>query len=335
MLNSKNSFALAVCAALAMAPGAHAEEITVFTQNFEVDLNWTQDTLTDGKTPYNGQTTGGESGERYSYTHTTGIQTGVKETIFTDQSTASVGSTPSNFSVTTRNWDIHDGTQNTNVSGYRTPNNATNTNMQGNIFGHVKSGSSLPDELEDNFYQISGLNLSSFESASLQFDFDAFIKNDGDAFGVGISTDGINFIPLLPASGMAYTTDLDTHSDGVHSDYYDGDLRSWIGSSGGNQIGFNGGGANTAGTAIFDLTPHLGNSVSIRFAFTTNNLNSGSGDGINIDNIKITGRCAEGTSGPGCEPPPPGGGVPEPASLSLALLGLTAAIKRRRARKTA
>jgi hypothetical protein len=82
---------------------------------------------------------------------------------------------------------------------------------------------------------------------------------------------------------------------------------------------------------MFDLSGFEGQTVSIRFAFTTNDLNSGSGDGINIDNIKITGVCAGGTSGPNCSPPP-GGGVPEPASLGLALLGLTAVWRRRLAR---
>ncbi len=256
----------------------------------------------------------------------TGAASGVNQVVRADSSTASVVSAPSNFSVTTRNWDIHDGSQIARISGYRSGSNQPNTNMQGNMLGHVKSSSTLPSTNEDNYYQINGLALaaaSGLESATLSFDFDAFIYGDGDGFGIGVSTDGGNlFSLLLPSLGsaMQYTT----------LNAYSGDLRDLIGAGPGNtQLGFKGGGVDRAGVALFDLSMFAGQTISLRFAYTSNGNNAGSAEGVNIDNIKVAQVCRAGHSGADCRPPP-GTSVPEPAALGLALLGLASLTHRRR-----
>ena len=82
---------------------------------------------------------------------------------------------------------------------------------------------------------------------------------------------------------------------------------------------------------MFDLSGFANKTISLRFAYASVASDSGgSADGINIDNIRVTGVCTTG-SGPNCTTN--NNNAPEPASLGLALLGLTAASWRRRAKR--
>lgn len=254
---------------------------------------------------------------------------GVTQVISSDSSTrvSASGDNPSNFSVTGRNWDIHDGDMNTWVSGYKEDSDNVqdsaneNENMSGNMLGHVRANY---DNYEDNYYQLDGIALDSLlTDIQLMFDFDSWISNDVDAFGVAVSTDGSNFDLLNP------TGDSDMQYRPVGSSSSDQSLNVLLGEPSGTVQGFDGqeAGGRMAGTAMFDLSDFAGQTISLRFAFASNN--SGSlEEGINIDNIKVTGVCTSG-SGPDCDQPP-GTGVPEPGSLALAMLGLTALYRRQR-----
>ncbi len=94
---------------------------------------------------------------------------------------------------------------------------------------------------------------------------------------------------------------------------------------------------STGGVAMFDLSGldlAGDDQVNIRFAFASSNSNVA--EGINIDRIRIKGDCVAGStviggSNNGCDNPP-GGGVPEPGTLALGMIGLAAMY--RRSRKT-
>ena len=262
----------------------------------------------------------------------------VKESIYVGSNSSTQSSAPNNFSVTPRNWDIHDGSTAVNISGYRQPgtsaNPTSNTNMKGNMLGMVvtDSGSSqtLPGANESNFYQISGLKLdgigSTFNGANLSFDFDSYIWPDGDGFALAIATSSngglsySSFSLLTPTAGSAMQ--YRTLPGGVGNN---ANLSALTG-QGATATGFDGNGNGTAGTALFDLSGFAGKTVALRFAFTTNSSTAGSADGINIDNIKISESCTSGSTSGSCTPPP---GVPEPASMALVLLGVGAAYRRR------
>lgn len=75
------------------------------------------------------------------------------------------------------------------------------------------------------------------------------------------------------------------------------------------------------------LDAYAGDTVSLRFAFASGG-DSYQAEGINIDNVKLTGVCTSG-DGPRCKPPGDGNDVPAPASLALAALGVMAVRRRR------
>ena len=75
-----------------------------------------------------------------------------------------------------------------------------------------------------------------------------------------------------------------------------------------------------AGAGIFDLSVVGQNVVSLRFVFASDSSNVA--EGINIDNIVVTAK----TEGPGGI-----NAVSEPWSLSIALAGLVAVARRRKA----
>ena len=100
------------------------------------------------------------------------------------------------------------------------------------------------------------------------------------------------------------------------------------------------------GYAIFDLSGFSGETVTLSFNFASNGSGvnphwSSAPEGINIDSIRIWGDCVNGTAGTqgsneGCNPGGGGGDpVPEPGTLSLMLLGATAALRRRNKMKNA
>lgn len=310
---------LLIAFVLALAvPSAHALEI-IFFQDFGCD-GGSNDDCGAATTPQS-WTQVNSNPDRYVSNNPN--YAGVTETINSDNSTRIEGN-PSNFSVTGRNWDIHDGDDNQWVSGYKDPDTDAdnrNPNMSGNMLGHEDENY---DYHEDNYYQIDGIQLSSLlTDIQLMFDYDSWIDSDVDAFGVAFSTDGGNDFNILNPTN---DSDMQYRDVGTSSD--DQSLNYLLGESSGTVRGFDGmePGGDMAGTAMFDLSGFAGQTLSLRFAFATNS--SGSlKEGINIDNIKVTGVCTSG-SGPDCDQPP-GTGVPEPGSLALAMLGLTALYRRR------
>ena len=324
-------------AAFLASPIAYSAEI-IFFQDFGCDDG------TDGSSDSCGAPTtpqvwnqvanpDGNGGETYESTDNVW---GVTETIRVDASTR-VEPNPSPFSVTGRNWDIHDGDDNEWVSGYKDPGSNTNPNMSGNMLGHEDENY---DVFEDNYYQLDGIELAdNLIEATLMFDFDSWIDDDVDGFGVAISTDGVDFDLLDPTgdSDMQYRLlGMVNIPDGNEGDASLNELLGEGTTTGDDIIGFDGhdgvdefGNAvftEMAGTAMFDLIGFAGDTISLRFVFASNS--SGSlQEGINIDNIKVTAMCADGEL-PDCDTPP-GGGVPEPSTLALAMLGLTFAYRRR------
>ncbi len=213
----------------------------------------------------------------------------------------------------TNNYLVHDGSQNTWVSG---GNPYPNANMTGNVLGHKTANY---DTWEKSYYKVSNIDLANLSDASLMFDFDSWIENDWtDGFNVTVSTNGGSSWSLLnPTAG----SDMNYVALNTGNSYYG------IEAASGFEAGFNGhdGSANCvndpgmcmAGTAMFDLSGYTGQTVALRFNFGSNG--SLQQEGINIDNIKVTGTCIPGT--PGCGGPG-GGGVPEPSSIALLALGL-------------
>lgn len=332
MLRNKEQRVLLILGSLAVAPLAHSAE-TIFFEDFGC-------TGAAGTKAGGGVCTGGATAPKTwtsianpdgegGGTYRAGPAGGVNQIIRADSSTATVtqDAAPVNFSVTGRNWDIHDGSQITQISGYRTPNTASNANMSGNMLGHVVSSDVLPSNNEDNYYQINGIQLNSkLSNIQLSFDFDSYIFADGDGFGVAVSIDGVNFDILNPtaASAMQYRN-LPTTSADYSLDVLLGEA------TGSTQRGYDGSGNNIAGTALFDLSGFANKTISLRFAYASVTSDTGgSREGINIDNILVTGVCTTG-SGPNCNTP--NNNAPEPASLGLALLGLTAVSWRRRAKR--
>ena len=345
---------------LLLLPVTHAEDI-IFFQDFGCD-GGPNDNCGAATTPQTWNLVQGVGGPgsttdvKYQST-----DLGVTETIYADRSTRNEGGGVPNdmgFSVTGRNWDIHDGDDNPYVAGYHTQNQgggtitADNPLMSGNMLGHEDENY---DNHEDNYYQIDGIQLATnIDSAQLMFDFDSWINalvdghSDVDGFAVAIATGGGNFSRLDPtvASDMQYR--LLGEVNDPDGNLGDGSLNNLIGestSTNADIFGFDGhvnldpgnlppnynapiGNGVMAGTAMFDLSGLAGETISLRFAFATNS--SGAlQEGINIDNIKVTQTCTDPGSGPACNPPG-GGEIPEPASLALALIGLTAAYRRRR-----
>lgn len=314
---------------LAMAmPAAHALEI-IFFEDFGCEGDG-YDNCGTVETPRPNWTQIGNPDTHRADTN----YAGVTQVISSDSSTrvSASGDNPNNFSVTGRNWDIHDGSRNEWVAGYREDSDNVqehfneNENMSGNMLGHVRANY---DHWEDNYYQLDGIVLDNLlTDIQLMFDYDSWISDDVDAFGVAVAANGGGFDLLTPIS-RSTDPDSDMQYRTVGSSSADQSLNVLLGEPSGNVVGFDGheSGGRMAGTAMFDLSGFAGQTISLRFAFASNN--SGSlEEGINIDNIKVTGVCTSG-SGPSCDNVP-GTGVPEPGSLALAMLGLTALYRRQR-----
>jgi hypothetical protein len=203
--------------------------------------------------------------------------------------------------------------------------------MDGQVLGHVNANY---NSWEDNFYQIDNIELDAdLGDIALEFDFDSWIQKDGDGFAVAIN-DGSGWDLLTPtaASAMEYV-----------NLGQDDDLALLTGHNTANPtMGFSGfAGQNNstmldmAGTAIFDIAASLvDRTVSLRFAFASNGSSSGNEnqEGINIDNILLTGVCTNSGSGVDCDPP--GSSVPAPATLALAAFALLAVARRKRVTAT-
>lgn len=353
-MNTKSCLLAATLSLGVAALPATADEI-IFYQDFGCD-GGTSDGCGAATTPQDWTLVSGDAGSDVKY-ESTNADWGVTETLFSDRSTRDE-TNPSLFSVTGRNWDIHDGEDNPYVSGYRDPSSdpaMRNENMSGNMLGHEDENY---DQYEDNYYQIDGIDIASNTvSATLEFEFDSWIRgflangyDDVDGFAVAYAVGGSSdFSRLDPtaASAMQYRLlGVACNPDSVIGDRSLNALTGESTTCGSEIWGFDGHGTTgttlsgsadaMAGTALFDLSGLRGQTISLRFAFASNNAYNACGDssscasvaeGINIDNIKVSQVCVSG-SGPDCEPP--GTSVPEPASVALALLGLTAYARRRR-----
>ena len=256
-----------------------------------------------------------------------------------NERTFSEWDTGSGFAAT-NNWGLHDKDTNLPIN---------DGNLSGNVMGHIGNdnggtGTQNYRPLETSYYEISiALSLFQQDNRQLMFDYDSWIRinNVDDGFNVvaytgnPLPTTGspeswlepedevaINLELLDPtgASQMQYDRDLGsagnfTRLDDV-SGFRDADgLDAFTGQDP----------SDMTGVAMFDLSTYEHDVFNLRFSFGTGTASTA--EGINLDNVKITGDCISG-SGPTCDPP--GGGVPEPASFALVALGLTALYRRRR-----
>lgn len=249
-----------------------------------------------------------------------------EEIVFADSSTRWVGG--NSAAITGRNWDVHHKSTNPWVAG---------GGLSGNVLGHVYADYNV---FEDNYFQVNDISLASLpDHVTLSFDFDSWIFDDVDGFAVSVCTSwcvnsgaestshGFQRINPTAASDMQYQN----LSAGEN---YDPSLnRLSDGTSSGNVIGFNGHEWNSqmTGTAMFDLSAYAGQTIALRFSFASDSsMESGfytNAEGINIDNIKIVAKCANGSTAPDCSQN--NTGIPEPTSMSLALLGLAGLYRRR------
>jgi PEP-CTERM motif len=228
----------------------------------------------------------------------------------------------------TRNFNVHDQGTNPYAGGNGSAGDLMkwNPNMEGQVLGHVFANY---DNYEDNYYQIDNISLSNkLTDMQLMFDFDSWIRADTpDGFAVSIN-DGSGWGLLNPtaASDMQYRT------IGTIGDSSLNALSGQSTSTGSPIIGFDGwdnagNPIDMAGTAMFDIANSFaGSTISLRFAFASGA--SFEAEGINIDNLKVTGVCTSG-SGSDCGGPS-GGGVPEPGTLTLAMIGMAAAYRSRK-----
>ena len=257
---------------------------------------------------------------------------GLTETIFVSNNAMSNPGFSDNGEVTEKNWDIHDGSRNewlldSSETGFNPAGpGLSNNDLRGNRLGHVDENYASDTA---HYYQIDGIDLSGFTDAQLMFDYDSWIESvNVDAFAVAVSSDGGSTWGLLNptgASNMQYDTQTANGGDGL-SEMYVGKMTGQIPEGAGagslpapfqafdNQT-------SMTGTGMFNLS--TGQTISLRFAFGADS-DSSVAEGINIDNIKITGT-----------PDDPGGSneVPEPLTLGLVLGGLAAVGWRRRSSK--
>lgn len=307
--------------------GANAYDV-IFSQDF--------DNVVPGDWSVGAAAPAGDSGIEAQ--KTTG---GITESVFADNSTRDYnGVNP--FSVTGKNWDIHDRSDNSWVSGGAP---YTNPNMAGGVLGHVSHNY---NRYEDNFYQVSNVALDNdWENIHLTFDFDSWIEADIDGFGIAVD-DGTGFRRIDPAFGLTAAnaagiteSDMRYHNLGTIGDSSLNRLLGESTTTGDTVTGFDGHDMpfmEMAGTALFDLSEFAGDTISIRFAFASDSSWSSywtdnvfnwqrgkvtSAEGVNIDNINLTHDTPD-------DPPPVD--VVEPGSLALAMIGLTAVYRRRRNR---
>ncbi len=255
---------------------------------------------------------------------------GANERTFSEYDTGSLNFLPTN------NWGLHDKDTNTPIRA----------GLTGNVMGHIGNdnggtGTNNYRPLETSYYEITvDLSLFNLANRQLMFDYDSWISTVflDDGFNVvaytgdfltGTSTDlwlegtvGNNLTLLAPtgASDMQYDADLTSGGAFTRLD----DISGFADDPG--QDAFTGTGSSLmTGVAMFDLSGFDHDQFNLRFSFGSGTASTA--EGINIDNVKITGDCINGGTDPTCQPP--GTGVPEPASLALAALGLTVMYRRR------
>lgn len=233
---------------------------------------------------------------------------------------------------------------------------ADNTNMRGNMLGHSDENY---NQGEANYYQIDGITIGDDElyDTVLMFDFDSWISDYGiythhwqDSYGnwrsssqyyAGKDADAFAVSVLSETTGMHELLGMDkalAGNDLVYTEQRCGqtalDSLTNQACSEGSIWGYDGHDQGSisvpmAGTAMFDLSGFHGQTISLRFSFASDNgltysSSSSIAEGINIDNIKVTQTCIAGN---GCAPPDQE--VPEPGTLTLALLGACAALRRK------
>jgi hypothetical protein len=230
-------------------------------------------------------------------------------------------------------WSVHNG----NSSGSTTVGGTNN--MQVGHNGIYNNG--YYNKREQSVYTFS-VDATGFDNLSLMFNYDSLISSD-DFDGASLvaykgtfnaTTIGNSGYTLLnPSSGFPY--EPLSGGDGAQ-------LAVAQFGAAADTVGFQapqpGYGSNPNGgqdgTAMFDVSAAgFDNSIiNFRLAFGSNSANQYSG--INFDNFKLTGSDCTYVGG-SCEPPDGGGGVPEPASITLAMLGLAAAYRSRKKKPVA
>lgn len=214
------------------------------------------------------------------------------------------------------NWRVHNGSG-TN-SGAKP---GTYSGASGNMVGH----NGFYSNKEKSIFTFS-VDATGFDNLSLMFDWGAILRDS--------TYDGVSLI--------AYTGTLNTSTTGAPTADYTlltdttGGLAYSVNTGGylsgaqygspdyGTVTGYNGSGSPYAegGTAMFDVSGAGFSNEVVNFRLAFGSSNSNNSDGINFDNFKVTGDCI-GDCGPG-------GGVPEPGTLTLAVLGMAAAYRTRR-----
>ncbi len=148
--------------------------------------------------------------------------------------------------------------------------NNTNSNLNNGtlMMGHP----SFYGNNEYSFYEVT-LDLTNFEQVELQFDFNANFETHFDRFNLqaGVCPISPPNDLIEPVSGMTYISS-DTHKPELGTRFFDT-------------------GSEKSGTAVFDLSAFdLQANVCARFQFGSDG--SVTRDGINLDNILITGSSA-------------------------------------------
>ena len=227
-----------------------------------------------------------------------------------------------------RNFDIHHKSTNPYAGGNGGAPDPMkyNPNMTNQVLGHVRADY---DAWEDNYYQVDNISLDAgLSDITLKFDFDSWIEKDSpDGFAVAIN-DGSGWMLLDPNgdSDMVYR-DIGTVGDNSLNALTGQDTSTGATIRGFDGWDENGNAIDMAGLAMFDIADsYAGGTISLRFAFASDG-DSSQAEGINIDNIMVTG-CLSGD--PTCDDPP--GDVPAPASLALAAFGVMA-LRRRRSKR--
>ena len=269
-------------------------------------------------------------------------------TIFNQDFEGGLGANETISSDRPNNWGVHH--QNTNPWVDGDPFNPAILN--GNVLGHVGSsngggGTVNHANYEDSYYEFT-VDLSNWQVDTFKFEFDTWIrKHSGDGWNVvaysgnSVGTRNIgnpaNLTLLNPISGALYDEDQNsTDAGGSKIDELSGFHQratgmNGVGCSSTNQSAC----PNMQGVAMFDATQldSFDGLTTIRLSFGSDE--GGVAEGINIDNIMLSGICAGSTSGGGngpnsCTPGGggPGGTAPAPGTLALAALGLIAMRRR-------
>ncbi|MCH9672879.1 MAG: hypothetical protein K0U93_15690 [Gammaproteobacteria bacterium] len=240
------------------------------------------------------------------------------------------------------NWGVHN--QNTNPWVDGDPSGILN----GNVLGHIGAsnggtGTTNYRNDEQSFYEFT-VDLSNWQVDVFKFEFDTWIQdNSGDGFnvvaysGTGVNNINIgspaNLTLLNPISGVIYDED-DSSPNAGGSEINDAS-GFWDRATGHDTNGSTS--PYMQGVAMFDASQldSFNGLTTIRVSFASD-YDHVAAEGVNIDNIMLSGICAGSTSGTGngpntCTPGGgggPGGTAPAPGTLALAALGLIAMRRR-------